>query len=126
MRLFCILNLTTNSLTYGVKCSCRFLNYRYNVTKYVNADNIMNRKSKSLFTLTGVTLSGLATVAILSLSHGSINDRGVFCGHLKNVVMDQQLPVSHPKNRCANGAVSGGKLVCMVFWAFKLISIPFY
>jgi hypothetical protein len=61
----------------------------------------MNRKSKSLFSLTRVGLSGLATVAILSVSQVSSGNSNVFCGIVENVVLDQQLPVSHPINRCA-------------------------
>jgi hypothetical protein len=61
----------------------------------------MNRMSKSLFTLTGVTLTSLATVAILSASQVSSGDRNAFCGNSKNVVLDQELPISHPVNRCA-------------------------
>jgi hypothetical protein len=71
------------------------------VSKYVKADNTMNRKSKSLFTLTGVTLTSLATVAILSLSQVSSGNRSAFCGNSKNIILDQELPVSHPVNRCA-------------------------
>ncbi len=67
----------------------------------------MNRKSKSLFTLTGVTLAGLATVAILSVSQVSSDDRNVFCGNLENAVFDQELPVSHPVNRCATDRSQG-------------------
>lgn len=62
----------------------------------------MNGKSKSLFTLTGLSLSGVAIVAVLSVSQVSSDDRNVFCGNLENVVLDQELPVSHPANRCAN------------------------
>jgi len=61
----------------------------------------MNRKSKSLFTLTGMTLTGLVAVAILSVSQVSLDNSNVFCGNLENVVLDQELPVSHPVNRCA-------------------------
>ena len=61
----------------------------------------MNRKFKSLFTITGVTLSSLAAVAILSFSQISPDNRSAFCGSLENVVFDQNLPVSHPANRCA-------------------------
>ena len=61
----------------------------------------MNRKSKSLFTLTGMTLTGLVAVAILSVSQTSLDHRNAFCGNLENVVLDQELPVSHPVNRCA-------------------------
>jgi len=60
----------------------------------------MNRKSKSLFTLTGVTLAGLATVAILSFSQVSSDDSNIFCGNLENVVLEHELPISHPVNRC--------------------------
>ena len=68
---------------------------------YVNADNTMNRKSKSLFSITGITLSGLAAVAILSFAQVSLDDRNMFCGNLENIVLDHELPVSHPLNRCA-------------------------
>jgi hypothetical protein len=61
----------------------------------------MNRKSKSLFTLTGVTLTGLAAAAILSVSQVSLDNRNVFCGDLDNIVLDHDLPLSHPVNRCA-------------------------
>jgi len=67
----------------------------------------MNRKSKSLFTLTGVTLTGLATVALLSFSQGALHDENVFCGNLESVVFDQNLPVSHPVNRCADHQSQG-------------------
>ena len=67
----------------------------------------MNGKSKSLFTLTGVTLTGLATVAILSVFQVSSDDKNVFCGNLESVVLDQQLPVSHPVNRCAANQSQG-------------------
>ena len=60
----------------------------------------MNRKSKSLFTLTGVTVISLATVAILSVFQVSSDDRNVFCGHLENTVLEHELPISHPVNRC--------------------------
>jgi hypothetical protein len=61
----------------------------------------MNRKSKSLFSLYGVTLTGLVAVAMLSYSQVSVDNRNVFCGSLDNVVLDHELPVSHPMNRCA-------------------------
>ncbi|MFT4807160.1 MAG: hypothetical protein ACI9LX_000477 [Paraglaciecola sp.] len=67
----------------------------------------MNRKSKSLFTLTGVTLTGLATVAVLSFSQGALHDENAFCGNLESVVFDQNLPVSHPVNRCADHQSQG-------------------
>jgi hypothetical protein len=67
----------------------------------------MNRKSKSVITLTGVTLSGLAMVAILSFSQRSLDDRNIFCGNLENVVFDDNLPVSHPVNRCAANQSQG-------------------
>jgi hypothetical protein len=61
----------------------------------------MNRKSQSLFKITGVTLAGLAAVAMLSVSQVSSGDRNVFCGDLESAVLDQKLPISHPVNRCA-------------------------
>ena len=107
LRLFCILILTINRLTYELKRSCRLLNCRYNVTKYFNADNTMNRKSKSLFTLSGKTLTGIVAAAILSFYQVSSDNSNVFCGNLENVVLDQQLPVSHPINRCATEKSQG-------------------
>jgi hypothetical protein len=67
----------------------------------------MNRNSKSLFTLTGLTLTGLATIAILSVSHVSSDDRNVFCGNLENAGFNKELPVSHPVNRCATTQSQG-------------------
>ena len=67
----------------------------------------MNRKSKSLFSLTGMTLTGLAAVATFSFAQVSFDDRNVFCGNLGNVVLDQELPVSHPQNRCATDQSQG-------------------
>lgn len=67
----------------------------------------MNRNSKSLFTFTGVTFTGLATVAILSVSQVSSDNRNAFCGNLENVVLAQELPVSHPVNRCAASQSKG-------------------
>lgn len=61
----------------------------------------MNRNSNSLFTLTGMTLIGLATVAILNVIQVSSDDKNVFCGNLENVVFDHELPISHPVNKCA-------------------------
>jgi hypothetical protein len=77
------------------------------VTNYVKADNTMNRKSKSLFTLTGVTLTGLAVVVILSGPQSSLDDKNVFCRHSENVVLDLELPVSHLVNRCATDQSHG-------------------
>lgn len=71
------------------------------------ADNTVKRYSKSLFTLTGMTLTGLAVVAILNFSQLSLNDRSAFCGTLENAVLDHELPVSHPINRCANEQQQG-------------------
>ncbi|WP_297822687.1 hypothetical protein [uncultured Paraglaciecola sp.] len=67
----------------------------------------MNRKSKSLLTLCGMTLSGIAAVAMLSFSQVSLDSKSMFCGDLDNVVLDQQLPVSHPVNRCATEQSQG-------------------
>ena len=64
----------------------------------------MNRKSKSLFTLTG---AGFATIAILSISLDSLDDRNVFCGNLEHVVFNHELPVSHPFNKCAANQSQG-------------------
>ena len=71
-----------------MKCSCRLFNYRYNATKYVKLDNIMNRKSKSLFTFTGISLTGIAAVAMLSFSQVSLDNRNMFCGNLFRFVVE--------------------------------------
>ena len=60
----------------------------------------MNRNSNSLFTLTGMTLIGLAAVAILNVIQVSSDDKNVFCGNLEDVVFDHELPISHPVNKC--------------------------
>ncbi|AGH47143.1 hypothetical protein [Paraglaciecola psychrophila] len=67
----------------------------------------MNRKSKSLFTLYGLTLTGLVAAAMLSVSQSSLDDKNVFCGNLENVALDHELPVSHPVNRCAANQQQG-------------------
>jgi hypothetical protein len=67
----------------------------------------MNRMSKSIFTLTGVTLISCATVAVLSFYQGALHDENVFCGNLENVVLEHNLPVSHPVNRCAANQSQG-------------------
>jgi len=54
-----------------------------------------------------MTLSGVATVAILSFSQVSLDSKNVFCGKLENIVLDQELPVSHPVNRCATEQSQG-------------------
>jgi hypothetical protein len=54
-----------------------------------------------------VSLTGIATVAMLSFSQVSLNSRNVFCGDLKNVVLAQELPVSHPVNKCATDQIQG-------------------
>jgi hypothetical protein len=61
----------------------------------------MNSKSTSLFTLAGVTFTGLATIAILTISQVSSDNRDVFCENIDTVTLDHDLPVSHPVNRCA-------------------------
>lgn len=68
----------------------------------------MNRKSKSLFTLAGITLTGFAAVAMLSFSQLSLGSRNGFCGNAAPVVIDHELPVSHPANKCANSEHSQG------------------
>jgi hypothetical protein len=54
-----------------------------------------------------MTLSGIAAVAMLSFSQVSLDSKSMFCGDLDNVVLDQQLPVSHPVNRCATEQSQG-------------------
>jgi hypothetical protein len=61
----------------------------------------VNRKSKSLFSLAGVTLTSFAAVAMLSFSQLSLQSKSEFCGNIEPVVIDHDLPVSHPTNKCA-------------------------
>ena len=67
----------------------------------------MNWKSKSLLPLTGMAFAGLATVALLSSTQISVDDRNAFCADLDNVMLDQELPVIHPANRCATEQSQG-------------------
>ena len=96
-----------NSLTTKLKCICWLFHQVYNVANYVKANNTMNRKSTSLFTLTGLTLTGLALIAISSGPQASLDDKNVFCQHSENVVLDLELPVSHLLNRCATDQSHG-------------------
>ena len=61
----------------------------------------MNTKLKSLFTLTGVTLTAFATLALSNVSHTWFGNHTEFCSHVENVVLVQELPASHPVNKCA-------------------------
>ena len=61
----------------------------------------MNRNSNSLFTFIGVVLTGLAAIAIFSFLQASSNDKNVLCGNVETLVIDHELPVSHPANKCA-------------------------
>jgi hypothetical protein len=67
----------------------------------------MNRKSKSLLTLSGMASISITAVAILSFSRISLDNNSMVCGDLDNVVLNQQLPVSHPVNRCATEQSQG-------------------
>jgi hypothetical protein len=49
----------------------------------------------------------ITAVAILSFSQISLDNNSKFCGDLDNVVLNQQLPVSHPVNRCATEQSQG-------------------
>jgi hypothetical protein len=44
---------------------------------------------------------------MLSFSQVSLDSNSMFCGDLDNVVLNQQLPVSHPANRCATEQSQG-------------------
>jgi hypothetical protein len=68
----------------------------------------MDRKSKSLFSLAGLTLTGFSAVAMLSVSQVSSDDSNVFCGYIESAVLDRELPVSHPINKCAADHQSQG------------------
>ena len=67
----------------------------------------MNRKSKSLFSLVSAPLTILALGAYLVLPNGASKDHDAFCADGKNITMVQDLPVSHPKNKCASRQLSG-------------------
>jgi hypothetical protein len=62
----------------------------------------MNFKPKPLFNFIGLTFTGLAIITILSFFQDSSDDKRVYCENLDNVVLDHELPVSHPANICAN------------------------
>ncbi len=68
----------------------------------------MNRKSKSLFSQTGIALTGIAAIALLSFPQISSDDKSVFCGDTENTVIEHELPISHPANRCATASQSQG------------------
>jgi hypothetical protein len=69
----------------------------------------MNGISKSLFTLTGITVTSLAVIGILTLAPISPQSRDMFCGNanLDNTLIDHDLPLSHPANRCATEQSQG-------------------
>jgi hypothetical protein len=60
-----------------------------------------------LLTLSGMASISITAVAILSFSQISLDNNSKFCGDLDNVVLNQQLPVSHPVNRCATEQSQG-------------------
>jgi hypothetical protein len=68
----------------------------------------MNRKSKLLLTQTGITLACMAAVVLLSFPQISLDDKSAFCGDTETTVIDHELPVSHPANRCANEGQTQG------------------
>ena len=61
----------------------------------------MNRNSNSLFTFIGVALTVLVALVIFSSPQASSNDENLFCGNVENLVIDHELPLSHPTNKCA-------------------------
>lgn len=67
----------------------------------------MNWKSKSLFSLVSAPLAIVASVAYLSLPNNFSSDLNAFCADMGNVAMDENLPVSHPKNKCASQQLHG-------------------
>lgn len=60
-----------------------------------------------MLTLSGMASISITAVAILSFSQISLDNNSKFCGDLDNVVLNQQLPVSHPVNRCATEQSQG-------------------
>jgi len=67
----------------------------------------MNRKSKSLFSLVSTPLTILAVGAYLVLPNSSSGELDAFCADAENITMDNNLPVSHPKNKCASQQLNG-------------------
>ncbi|MGS2721647.1 hypothetical protein [Paraglaciecola aestuariivivens] len=67
----------------------------------------MNRKSKSLFRLVGLPLMGMATLAFLTLPSSYSSGVDAFCKDLPSIALDKNLPVSHPKNKCASQQMQG-------------------
>lgn len=74
----------------------------------ITMDNTMNRNSKSLFTLTGLTLVSLTVVALFNFVQISSDEKSLFCGSIENVAIDHELPVSHPTNKCTAANKSQG------------------
>lgn len=60
-----------------------------------------------MLTLSGMASISITAVAILSFSRISLDNNSMVCGDLDNVVLNQQLPVSHPVNRCATEQSQG-------------------
>lgn len=66
-----------------------------------NADNLMNWKSKKLFTFASSAL--LVVVAFANLSEPRESE---FCSCSAGMTFATDLPMSHPINRCASSQVS--------------------
>ncbi len=67
----------------------------------------MNRMSKSIYRTVGLPMVAVAFVAFLTLPTSSSNGVSPFCQDLPNIVLDTDLPVSHPKNKCATEQMQG-------------------
>jgi len=66
-----------------------------------HADNPMKRISKQLLVL-GVS----ASAALLGFAHVSNNEGSVFCSCTQGMTYVNELPMSHPINRCATSQVA--------------------
>mgnify|MGYP002807137295 CR=1 FL=1 len=49
----------------------------------------------------------MAAVVLLSFPQISLDDKSAFCGDTETTVIDHELPVSHPVNRCAANQQQG-------------------
>lgn len=68
---------------------------------------MMNRKSKSLFSLISAPLAVAAVVGYLTMPDSYSRELDAFCGDVQSITMDHDLPVSHPKNKCAKQQLHG-------------------
>ena len=91
-----------NGQTIATKGSCWYFVHRYNVSFYYSGENFMKRKLSGL-----LTLSACAVVTVMGLANMPANEGSQFCSCPQIVSFDNELPMSHPINRCASQQSSG-------------------